>query len=66
MKIYTTNYKNTFIEMAEDCPVHKAEISPIKGSKKSVANLQFKYWTKIHTALLQMIFFFRSLPKGTT
>ena len=46
MKIYTTNYKNTFIEMAEDCPVHKAEIPPINGSKKQAANLQFEILDK--------------------
>lgn len=37
----TTNYFNTFIEVAEDCPVAKAEIPPQKGDAKTVANLQF-------------------------
>ncbi|OFX51007.1 MAG: hypothetical protein A2046_06170 [Bacteroidetes bacterium GWA2_30_7] len=37
----TTNYFNTFIEIADDCPVTKAEIPPIKGDKKTVANLQY-------------------------
>lgn len=42
MKTHTTNYHNTFIAIAEDCPVSKAEIPPIRGDKKSVANLQFE------------------------
>lgn len=42
MKIHTTNYNNTFIEIAEDCPVEAGEIPPIKGEKKSIANLQFE------------------------
>lgn len=46
MKIHTTNYKNTFIEIAEDCPVNVAEIPPIKGEKKSVANMQFEMLKK--------------------
>ncbi len=37
----TTNYINTFIEIAEDCPTNKGEIPPIKKDKKSVANLQY-------------------------
>ena len=37
----TTNYYNTFIEVAEDCPVASAEIPPQKGTDKTVANLQF-------------------------
>jgi len=41
MKIHTTNYYNTFIEIAEDCPAKSGEIPPAKGEKKSVANLQF-------------------------
>ncbi|EPR69927.1 DUF6157 family protein [Cyclobacterium qasimii] len=41
MKIHTTNYKNTFIEVADDCPVGIAETPPIKGNKLSVANMQF-------------------------
>ena len=42
MKIHTTNYENTFIEIAEDCPVDMAEIPPMRGNKKSVANMQFE------------------------
>ncbi|MDR2083907.1 MAG: DUF6157 family protein [Bacteroidales bacterium] len=42
MKTHTTNYKNTFIEVAEDCPVTKGEIPPVKDNKKSSANIQFE------------------------
>lgn len=42
MKIHTTNYENTFIEVAEDCPTTIGEAPPTKGDNKSVANLQFE------------------------
>ena len=42
MKIHTTNYTNAFIEVAEDCPVQEAQIPPIKGDNKSIANLQYE------------------------
>ena len=37
----TTNYYNTFIEIAEDCPVRKAEKPPQK-IQKTVANMQYE------------------------
>ena len=40
-KTHTTNYVSTFIEVAEDCPVSAAEVPPLKGDNKTVANLQF-------------------------
>ena len=40
--MHTTNYYNTFIEVAEDCPALSAEIPPQKGEAKTVANLQFE------------------------
>src|SRR5687768_16505488 len=40
MKVHTTNYNNTFIEIAADCPAITGEMPPVKASK-SVANLQF-------------------------
>ncbi|MCP9746032.1 DUF6157 family protein [Lacihabitans sp. CS3-21] len=46
MKEHTTNYFNTFIEIAEDCPIDQAEIPPLKGDAKSVANLQFEMINK--------------------
>ena len=41
MKMHTTNYKNTFIEVAEDCPVSVAEIPPVKRNK-TLANIQLE------------------------
>ncbi len=42
MKIHTTNYKDTFIEVAEDCPVKSAEIPPQKSEEKTAASIQFQ------------------------
>jgi hypothetical protein len=41
-KMITTNYKNTFLEVADDCPVKKAEIPPEKIDKKTIARLQYE------------------------
>jgi hypothetical protein len=38
----TTNYQNTFIEIAEDCTAKMAEVPPQKGDKKTVVNYQFE------------------------
>lgn len=37
----TTNYYDTFIEVAEDCPVEKAEVPPVKGPK-SAAQIEYE------------------------
>lgn len=42
MKIHTTNYINTFIEIADDCPATSGEIPPVKLDTKTVANIQFE------------------------
>ncbi len=42
MKIHTTNYRDTFIEVAEDCPSNIGEIPPAERDEKSVANIQFE------------------------
>ena len=42
MKVHSTNYYNTLVEIAEDCPTNKGEMPPVKGEKKTVANLQFE------------------------
>lgn len=42
MKTHTTNYTDTFIEVAEDCTANIGEIPPTKGDEKSVANVQFE------------------------
>lgn len=39
--MHTTNYYNTLIEIAEDCPTAAGEVPPIKN-KKSVANYQYE------------------------
>jgi len=38
----TTNYYNTLIEIAEDCPTTAGVVPPMRGDKKSVANYQFE------------------------
>ncbi len=40
--MHTTNYHNTFIEIAEDCPVTTAQIPPDKSGAKTIAGLQFE------------------------
>ena len=46
MKVHTTNYKDTFIEVADDCPAASGEIPPAKGNAKTVANIQFDMISK--------------------
>jgi Family of unknown function (DUF6157) len=46
MKTHTANYFNTFIEVADDCPVTIGEIPPTKGDSKTVANIQFEMINK--------------------
>ena len=46
MKIHTTNYFNTFIEIADDSPTEVGEIPPIKQEAKTVANIQFEMVSK--------------------
>jgi hypothetical protein len=41
-RTHTTNYQNTFIEIADDCPVKLGEVPPQKGENKTVANSQFE------------------------
>lgn len=41
MSTHTTNYKDTFIEIAEDCPTTIGEIPPAK-TVKTVATIQFE------------------------
>jgi len=42
MKVHTTNYINTFIEVAEDCPEEMGVIPPRKGHRKTAANAQYE------------------------
>ncbi len=46
MKQHTTNYFNTLIEVAEDCPVEIAEIPASKKDVKTVAQLQYELVAK--------------------
>ena len=39
-------YYNTFIEIAEDCPVSQAEIPQAKGGKKTKAVLEYELIAK--------------------
>lgn len=41
MKLHSTNYSNTFIEAAEDCPETTGQKPPTREDKKTVANYQF-------------------------
>ncbi len=38
----TTNYINTFIEVADDCPVTEAEVPTPRGDAKTAASIQFE------------------------
>jgi len=40
--MHSTNYFNTLIEIAEDSRATGGETPPVKGGKKTVANLQFE------------------------
>ncbi len=39
---HTTNYSNTFIQVADDCKAVRGEVPPSKGESKSIAQLQFE------------------------
>lgn len=39
--VHTTDYTNTFITVADDCPVSAAEVPAAKGDKPTVTSLQF-------------------------
>ncbi len=42
MKQHSTNYYNTFIAIADDCPTAQGEVPPSKGDTKTAATLQFE------------------------
>ncbi len=46
MKIHSTNYFNTFIEIAEDCDNATGELPPLKAESKTAANIQFEMVSK--------------------
>jgi hypothetical protein len=46
MKIHTTNYENTFIEVADDCQATEGQIPPAKGATRTIAQIQFDLLAK--------------------
>lgn len=46
MKKYTTNYQNTFIEVAEDTKANLGTKPPSKRDRKTIAELQYELITK--------------------
>lgn len=46
MKVHTTNYQDTFIEIADDCPATSGQMPPVKDNTKTVANIQFEMISK--------------------
>lgn len=46
MKIHTTNYKDTFIAVADDSPAIQGEAPPVKGETRTVANIQYDMISK--------------------
>ena len=46
MKIHTTNYQNTFIEVADDSPASQGQVPPLKGESKTAAGIQFEMISK--------------------
>jgi hypothetical protein len=42
MMVHTTNYFDTFIEVADDCPAVTGQIPPLNVSAPSVATIQFE------------------------
>lgn len=42
MIVHTTNYFDTFIEVADDCPAITGQIPPVNANAPSVATIQFE------------------------
>lgn len=42
MKVHTTNYTDTFIQIAADSPAVAGEVPPVKGDKRTAANIQYE------------------------
>lgn len=41
-KTHTTNYINTFIQVADDCPVDRGVVPPVRAGKMTIAGLQYE------------------------
>jgi hypothetical protein len=61
----STNYYNTFLEVADDCPVKRAEIPPYK-KEKSAAVLQFEIIAQhpYHYTMDDVVFQVHAMRKG--
>lgn len=46
MKQYTTNYQNTFIEIADDCPLQEGDVPQSKADKQTIASMQYDMVSK--------------------
>lgn len=46
MRVQTTNYIDTFIEVADDCPTNISENPKSKGDNKTIAEMQFELVVK--------------------
>jgi hypothetical protein len=44
--IHTTNYCDTFIEVADDCPMSTSEVPMDKNDKKTIASAQYEMISK--------------------
>ena len=44
--VKTTNYIDTFIKIADDCPVLLAEVPPLKNGRKTIAGMQYEMMTE--------------------
>lgn len=40
--MHSTNYRNTFIAVAEDCPAEAGTVPPLNEAKRTIASLQFE------------------------
>lgn len=46
MKVHTTNYENTLIEIAQDSPVQEGDVPPFKADKPTIASMQYDIVSK--------------------
>ena len=63
MKVHTTNYHDTFIVVADDCPTVMGEVPPRKGDIKSVANIQYDILSENPYRYTSTMFCFKFMQK---
>lgn len=66
MKTHTTNYFDTFIEVAEDTKAVSGTSPSSKGDRKTVAEMQYELIASNPYEYTSMMCFFRFLPTETT